>query len=329
MNTTDYGIATMVLKMAIGLLPFVAGAESSSADAGRKFLPSGRLVLGANYWASHAATQMWSKWDEAEVERDLKVLAESGMTVLRVFANWAEFQPIVEVHRASGHEDEPRETRMFLSEELRPDTPAGFAGVELQDKSVSVAEARAAAEKAQQERIKKLTEAEESSVLADARRKQEESMAQQADEDVDDSKPIGLVTSYNQEWNSVLFKPVTQSPINIGLVVALRRDGNILCEAEVDNVDQESGQVSAQLKHSSFNADAQGGAVQDGILPEDKMPAVGDEVIITPFETTRDLREDNMNFGAPVPTRAAPLPAGNGTETAVPMSNELEPLPMP
>ncbi len=193
----------------------------------------------------------------------------------------------------------------------------------------AVAEARAAAEKAQQERIKKLTEAEESSVLADARRKQEESMAQQADEDVDDSKPIGLVTSYNQEWNSVLFKPVTQSPINVGLVVALRRDGNILCEAEVDNVDQESGQVSAQLKHSSFNADAQGGAVQDGILPEDKMPAVGDEVIITPFETTRDLREDNMNFGAPVPTRAAPLPAGNGTETAVPMSNELEPLPMP
>lgn len=130
MNITNYGTATMVLKMVIGLLPFAVGAETSPADAGREFLPSGRLVLGANYWASHAATQMWSKWDEAEVEKDLKVLAESGMAVLRVFANWAEFQPIVEVHRASGHEDEPRETRMFLSEELRPDTPAGFAGVD-------------------------------------------------------------------------------------------------------------------------------------------------------------------------------------------------------
>lgn len=196
--------------------------------------------------------------------------------------------------------------------------------------SDAVAEARAAAEKAQQERLKKLTEAEESSVLADARRKQEETMAQKADEEVDESRPIGLVTSYNQEWNSVLFKPVTQSPINIGLVVALRRDNNIVCEAEVDNVDQESGQVSAQIKQSHFSSAADGGAVQDGLLPEDKMPAVGDEVIITPFETVRDLREDNMNFGAPVPTSAAPLPANNGaTETAVPMSDELEPLPMP
>ena len=194
--------------------------------------------------------------------------------------------------------------------------------------SDAVAEARAAAEKAQQERLKKLTEAEESSVLADARRKQEESMAKQADEEVADSKPLGLVTSYNQEWNSVLFKPVTKSPINVGLVVALRRDNNIICEAEVDNVDEQSGQVSAQIKPSSFNNTA-GGVVQDGILPEDKMPAVGDEIIITPFETVRDLREDNYNFGAPVPTGAAPLPQNGGEETAVPMSDALEPLPMP
>ena len=195
--------------------------------------------------------------------------------------------------------------------------------------SDAVAEARAAAEKAQQERLKKLTEAEESSVLADARRKQEESMAKQTEVEVADSKPIGLVASYNQEWNSVLFKPVTKSPINVGLVVALRRDNNIICEAEVDNVDPESGQVSAQIKPSSFNNTA-GGAVQDGILPEEKMPAVGDEVIITPFETVRDLREDNYNFGAPVPTGAAPLPQDDGTEVAVPMSDDgLEPLPMP
>ena len=192
----------------------------------------------------------------------------------------------------------------------------------------AVAEARAAAEKAQQERLKKLTEAEESSVLADARRKQEESVAKQADSDVEDSKPIGLVASYDQQWNSVLFKPVTKSPINVGLVVALRRNNIIICEAEVDNVDAESGQVSAQIKPSSFNSTADG-AVTNGILPEDKMPAVGDEVIITPFETVRDLREDNYNFGAPVPTSAAPLPQDDGTETAVPMSTDLEPLPMP
>ena len=104
----------------------LAGALFAESE----ILPSGKLVLGANYWASHAATQMWSKWNAAEVEKDLKTLADSGMTILRVFANWAEFQPIVEIHRACGGETEPRETRMFLTEELRPDTPAGFAGVD-------------------------------------------------------------------------------------------------------------------------------------------------------------------------------------------------------
>lgn len=110
----------------------VCGASllAGALFAESEFLPSGKVTLGANYWASHAATQMWSKWDAAEVEKDLVALSDSGMTVLRVFANWAEFQPIVEIHRACGGETEPRETRMFLSEELRPDTLAGFAGVD-------------------------------------------------------------------------------------------------------------------------------------------------------------------------------------------------------
>ena len=103
---------------------------ASLLTAASEIFPSGRLVLGANYWASHAATQMWSKWDADVVEKDLKTLADSGMTMLRVFANWAEFQPIVEVHVACRNPIQPRETRMFLSEELRPDTPAGEAGVD-------------------------------------------------------------------------------------------------------------------------------------------------------------------------------------------------------
>ena len=93
-------------------------------------LPSGRLALGANYWASHAATQMWSKWDEAAVEKDLLALKDAGMTWLRVFPNWAEFQPIVAVPLNGGHWNVTRETRMFLSEDPLPDTPCGRAGVD-------------------------------------------------------------------------------------------------------------------------------------------------------------------------------------------------------
>ena len=115
------------MKMKLMSVVAAAALAATAADA---FLPSGKVVLGANYWASHAATQMWSKWNADEVEKDLATLEASGMTILRVFANWAEFQPIVEIHRACGGEKEPRETRMFLGEERRPDTPAGHAGVD-------------------------------------------------------------------------------------------------------------------------------------------------------------------------------------------------------
>ena len=65
------------------------------------FLPSGKMALGANYWASHAATEMWRKWDAKAVDEDLRVLAANG-----------------------------NETRMFDSEEPLPDTPCGRAGVD-------------------------------------------------------------------------------------------------------------------------------------------------------------------------------------------------------
>ncbi|MEM8874648.1 MAG: hypothetical protein AAGD32_10350 [Planctomycetota bacterium] len=56
--------------------------------------PEGRLSLGANYWASHAGTAMWSDWREQVVREDLRKLAAAGMDVLRVFPLWPDFQPI-------------------------------------------------------------------------------------------------------------------------------------------------------------------------------------------------------------------------------------------
>lgn len=52
------------------------------------------FMLGVNYWASHAGTDMWREWDEEIVEKDLKLLADNGLTVLRVFPNWRDFQPV-------------------------------------------------------------------------------------------------------------------------------------------------------------------------------------------------------------------------------------------
>ena len=178
-----------------------------------------------------------------------------------------------------------------------------------------VAAARQAAEKAQQERQQKITEAEEAGVLAAARRKQEAEMVQKADDELSAQAAIGLVTSYSKDWNSILFKPVTNSPITNGLIIAIRRDNNLVAEAEVDNIDTESGQVSAQLKPAEMGDAAT------------MTPEVGDQVVVSPYESSRDLRAlDNSNFGTgSIPVRSS---ADDGLETAIPVSDS-DILPMP
>lgn len=52
------------------------------------------FLLGCNYWASNAGTEMWINWDEAAVDFDLKHLSENGLKYLRVFPNWRDFQPV-------------------------------------------------------------------------------------------------------------------------------------------------------------------------------------------------------------------------------------------
>ena len=54
----------------------------------------GGFFVGCNYWASHAGMYMWRNWDGKQVERDLDDLASCGMTVLRVFPLWPDFQPL-------------------------------------------------------------------------------------------------------------------------------------------------------------------------------------------------------------------------------------------
>ena len=94
------------------------------------FLPSGRMAVGVNYWASHAATRMWRDWDATAVEADLRVLADARTTLLRVFPNWADFQPIHACFYSGDNCRKVAETRMFDSEEPLPDTPCGRAGVD-------------------------------------------------------------------------------------------------------------------------------------------------------------------------------------------------------
>ena len=59
-----------------------------------QMLEQGTMTLGVNYWASHAATRMWSQWDAAVVEQDFVALEKIGCRLLRVFPLWPDFQPL-------------------------------------------------------------------------------------------------------------------------------------------------------------------------------------------------------------------------------------------
>ena len=52
---------------------------------------------GVNYWASHAGTEMWRRWEPETVRRDLAALKRFGADTLRVFPNWRDFQPVIEM----------------------------------------------------------------------------------------------------------------------------------------------------------------------------------------------------------------------------------------
>ena len=83
------------------------------------------FMLGCNYWASHAGTEMWRSWDEKSVREDLAVLAKNGVRYLRVFPNWRDFQPVwplfdgrdfIREYRV--HEDKLPENKYYIDETM-------------------------------------------------------------------------------------------------------------------------------------------------------------------------------------------------------------------
>ena len=85
---------------------------------------NGKLFVGINYWASHNSINMWREWDAKKVEDDFRRMKEAGISVLRVFPLWPDFQPLTSLYMNNGQRYEYR-----FGEEKIPDTEAGRAGV--------------------------------------------------------------------------------------------------------------------------------------------------------------------------------------------------------
>lgn len=71
------------------------------------------VMIGCNYWASHAGTEMWVDWNADVVDDDFKRLSEYGIKYLRVFPNWRDFQP---VHPLMAHDSRVIGYRLHDSE---------------------------------------------------------------------------------------------------------------------------------------------------------------------------------------------------------------------
>ena len=157
-----------------------------------------------------------------------------------------------------------------------------------------------------------LNEAEETNVLAAAKRREENARAESeaAARKSAASPVIGIVASYDPEWQCIMVRPSVPEAFLPGAVLAIRRDKRILCEATVDSRDAESGQVSATIKESDFT------------LPDEQVdsakltPAVGDEVMISPFPSANELRSGASPAQLPPssPAPAEPLPTSQQPE---------------
>ena len=92
---------------------------------------SGKLHVGLNYWSSESATRMWRNYDPQVIEKDLALCEKYGVSMLRVFALWPDFQPIrLLQYGGSVCATKDREVCMGEDERPLPDTMAGRAGMD-------------------------------------------------------------------------------------------------------------------------------------------------------------------------------------------------------
>lgn len=83
------------------------------------------FIIGCNYWASNAGTEMWNDWNEKIIEEDFKKLKKYGIDYLRVFPNWRDFQPVHPLLYAGGavrdyrlHDAEVSQNSYYLDETM-------------------------------------------------------------------------------------------------------------------------------------------------------------------------------------------------------------------
>ncbi len=179
-----------------------------------------------------------------------------------------------------------------------------------------------------EERAQELKEREEARILEEGRRaeearKQKEAQSEQAIA----NSPVALVTAYDHDNNILMIKPVTEDGmLALGQVLAIHRNGGILCEIITESRDEESGQYSAYVKNGNAGSTT---------LGEEFYPRSGDEVVVSTLPQLSDLPTLN-GYTQPSPDSASvnnpsldgnvspliPNPLPNGSNVGKEVSDE-------
>ncbi|NUM47056.1 MAG: hypothetical protein HUU38_20340 [Anaerolineales bacterium] len=57
------------------------------------FQPNDPFLLGVNYWPRRKAMYWWKHFDPAEVREEFTIIRDLGLTIVRIFLLWEDFQP--------------------------------------------------------------------------------------------------------------------------------------------------------------------------------------------------------------------------------------------
>lgn len=253
-----------------------------------------------------------------EYKTDFAILARMNafratVLVLLVLTVGLMFYAFVELIPARQNEYQMYQTQLKINEyeQRQMEHEARMARMGADADTPEMAAARAAAAEEDKKSEEELTNAEEHSVIASAKRRQEIDAAANDEEDASAAAALGSVTAYLEDCAVILFKADGSTPVNEGLQIALRRGDFVVCEATVDGRDEESGQYTAALKQTHF------GGVEDPAAEANLKPRVGDEVIISPFLSSRDLRLE----------AAEPQPAADTPQALPEVDAVLTPIP--
>ena len=87
---------------ALAALSMALSAAAQPSVPGCDLFDDGGFFIGCNYWARNAGMYMWSKWRPDVIEREIAELAKYGVSVMRVFPLWPDFQPLTGDCRQGG-----------------------------------------------------------------------------------------------------------------------------------------------------------------------------------------------------------------------------------